>query len=108
MDPNFMVVTISLIFASLFITDRVTDVFKKKSFEEQQTQRRLGELNQIKDMTSSAKGLLEALHGGAVGEVLRTPFIDMPEEKANGAATRYTTPAPANFPQHRATAPADR
>lgn len=104
MDPNIMVVVVSLIFAALFVVDRITDIPKKRTSDEEHTKQRLAELAQLKEMTGSAVALLQALHGGAAGEALRkVPVtIDMPEEKANGgSAVRYpgNTP-PAGFAQH--------
>ena len=113
MDPSTMVVVIALIFASLFVVDRVTEVFKKRSFEEEQTKRHQASVEQFKDMTDKAVRTIQALHGGIAGDAVRTITPEGFEERPNGNGTgtvRYTQPGPAaaGFPQHRAAAAESR
>jgi hypothetical protein len=96
---------IAVIFAVLFLADRITQVFINKAREEEQTKRHQASVDQFKDMTDKALGTIKALNGGAAEAAMRMPYIDVPEEKANGSAARYApTPPPAGFPGHRADA----
>lgn len=108
MDPITVTVVVALIFASLFVVDRITDIPKERSRNEEHTKQRLAELAQLKEMTSSAVALLRALHGGAAGEALRTiiPGEVVEERNNGGSAVRYpnSTPPPAGFAGHRAAA----
>jgi hypothetical protein len=99
---------IAVIFASLFIADRITAVFINKAREEEQTTRYQASVDQFKDMTDKAVRTIQALNGGVAEAAMRMPYIDpMPEEKANGSAPRYTpTPPPPGFSGHRAPAEA--
>lgn len=114
MDPNLMVVTIAVIFASLFVVDRWTSIPKERSRNEEHTRQRLAELAQLKEMTGSASDLLQALHGGTAGQAIRTIVPEdirtiNSEDRASGSASRYTTtPPPAGFPGHRAATTTDR
>lgn len=100
---------IAVIFASLFLADRITAVFINKAREEEQTARHQASVDQFKDMTDKTLRTIQALNGGVAEAAMRMPYIDVPEERNNGgSAARYpsSTPAPAGFPGHRAAAEA--
>ena len=71
MDPS-IIIWIAIIFAVLFVADRIAQVFINHKREEELTGRAKEQTAQFKDMTDKAVKLLQTLHGGIEADAVRS------------------------------------